>query len=55
MAEKHERTDRSDTDMDTCTEAGEEAGTSQSHSRHKKGNMSHIHLTDLVEKVIVDL
>ena len=33
MAEKPTRTDRSDTEMDT--EAGGEAGTSPSHSRHK--------------------
>ena len=35
VAEKHPRTERSDTEMDT--EAGGEAGTSLSQSRHKKG------------------
>ena len=35
VVEKHARTDRNDTDMDI--EARGEAGTSQSHSRHKKG------------------
>ena len=34
------KTDISDTEMDT--EAGREVGTSQSHSRHKKGHMTNI-------------
>ena len=40
VAEKHTRTDRSHTEMDT--EAGGEAGTSQSHSRQKKGYMTNM-------------
>ena len=52
MAEQHARTDRSDTEMDT--EAGGEAGTSQSHSKHKKGHMTNIYLTDSYDKAIVD-
>ena len=44
MAEKHARTDRSDTEMDT--EAEEEMGTSQSQLRQKKGHMTNIYLTD---------
>ena len=44
VAEKSARTDRSDTEIDT--EAGGEVTTSQSHSRHKKGHMTNIYLTD---------
>ena len=44
VAEKSARTDRSDTKIDT--EAGGEVTTSQSHSRHKKGHMTNIYLTD---------
>ena len=47
MAEKHAKTDISDTEMDT--EPGGEAGTS-----HKKGHMTNIYLTDSNEKAIVD-
>ena len=36
------------------TEAGGEVGTSQSLSRHKKGHMTNIYLTDADEEVIVD-
>ena len=52
MAEKHPRTDKSDTEMDT--EGGGEAGTSQSQSRHKKGHITNIYLTDSDEEAIVD-
>ena len=52
VAKKHAMTDRSDTEMDT--EAGGEAGTSQSHSRHKKGHMTNIYMTDSDEEAIVD-
>ena len=52
VAKKHARTDKSDTRMDT--QAGGEANTSQSHSRHKKGCMTNIYLTDAHEKAIVD-
>ena len=45
------RTDKSDTEMDT--EAGGDAGTSQSHSWQKKGHMTNIYLTDSNE-VFVD-
>ena len=54
VAEKHAKTDRSDAELDTCTEGGEEAGTSQSNSRHKKGHMTNIYLTDLDQEAIVD-
>ena len=54
LAEKHERTDRRDTEMDTCTEGGGEACTSQSHSRHKKGHMTNINLTDSDGEAFVD-
>ena len=40
------------TQMDT--EAGAEAATSQSHSRHKKGHMTNIYLTDSDEEAMVD-
>ena len=36
------------------THGGGEAGTSQSHSRHKKGHMTNIYLTDSDEEAIVD-
>ena len=52
VAEKHARTDKRDTEMDT--ETGGEGGTSQSHSRHKKGHMTKIYLKDSDEEVIVD-
>ena len=48
VAEKHARTDKSD------TEAGGEAVTSQLHSRHKKGHMTNIYLTDSDKEAIVD-
>ena len=35
-------------------EGGGEAGTSQSHSRQKKGHMTNIYLTDSDEEAIVD-
>ena len=53
VAEKHAKTDRSDTEMDT--EGGGEARKSQSHSRHKKGHMTNIYLTDSEEEAIVDI
>ena len=40
VAEKYARTDKSDTEMDT--EAGGEPCTSQSHARHKKGQMTNM-------------
>ena len=49
---KHARIDKSDTEMDMCTEGEGEAGTSQSHSTHKKGHMTNIYLTDLDEEAI---
>ena len=51
MATKAARTDKSDTEMDT--EAGGEAGTSQSHSRPKKECMTNIYLMDSDDKAIV--
>ena len=54
VAEKHARTEKSDTEMDTCTEFGGEVSTSQSHSRHKKGHMTNIYLMDSKEETIVD-
>ena len=53
VSEKHARTDKSGIEMDMCTEAGGEAGTSQSHSRHKKGRMTNIYLMDSDKEVIV--
>ena len=50
MAEKHAKTDRSETEMDT--EAGGEAGTSQLLSRHKKGHMINFYLTDSNEEIV---
>ena len=44
VTEKHARTDKSDTEMDTKT--GGEVDTSQSHSRHKKGYMTKHSLVD---------
>ena len=41
-----------ETEMDT--EARGERGTSQSHSRHKKGHMTNIYLMDSDEEVIVN-
>ena len=52
VTKKCARTDRSDTEMDT--KAGGEAGTSQSHSRHKKRHMTNIYLPDSDEEVIFD-
>ena len=52
VAKKHARTERSDTEMDT--EGGGETGTCQSQSRHKKGHMKNIYLTDSDEEAIVD-
>ena len=52
VAEKCARTDRSNTEMDTM--GGGEAGTSQSHSRHKKGHKTKIYLMDSDEEAIVD-
>ena len=54
MAEKHARTDKSDTEMDTCTEGGGELGTSQSDLRHKKKHMTNILLMDSDEEAIVE-
>ena len=48
MAKKCARTDKSD------TEGGGEAGTSQLHSRHKKGHMTNIQLRDSDEEAIVE-
>ena len=45
---------KGDTELDTCTEGGGEAGTSQWHSRHKKRHMTNIYLTDSDEEAIVD-
>ena len=53
VSEKGARTDKSDTG-DTCTEAGGEAGTAQSHSRHKKQHTTNIFLTDSDEEAVVD-
>ena len=53
MPEKRTRTDKSYTEMVTCTEAGREVGTSQSHSRHKKEHLTNIDLMDLEEEAIV--
>ena len=47
VSEKFSRTDKSDTEMDTCTEA-------QSHSQHKKEHMTNIYLMDSDEEAIVD-
>ena len=52
VTEKCARIDRSDREMDT--ESGGEAGISQSHSRHKKGHMTNIYLTDSDDMAIVD-
>ena len=52
--ECQKRTDESDTEMDTCKEGRGELGTSQSHSRHKKGHMTNIYLTDSDEEAIVE-
>ena len=52
MAKKNARIEWSDTEMDT--EDGREAGTSQMKSRHKKGHMTNIYLTDSDEEAIVD-
>ena len=46
------RTDRSDIEMDS--KGGGEAGTSQSHSWHKKGNITNIYRTDSDDEAIVD-
>ena len=54
MAEKCAKTDKSDTELDTCAEGGGEVGTLQSHSGHKKRHMTNIYLTDFDEKAIVD-
>ena len=54
VAEKHARTNRSDTEMDTCTLGEGEEGTSHLHSRQKKGHMINIYLTDSDEEAIVD-
>ena len=54
MPEKSERTDRSDTEMDTYTEGGGKVGTSQLHSMHKKGHITNTYLTDSDEEAIVD-
>ena len=48
VAKKCARTEKNDTEMDT------EAGTPQSHSRHKIGHMTNILLIDSYEEAIVD-
>ena len=50
VAEKCAMPDRSETEMDK--ESGREVGTSQSHSRHKKGYMTNIYLTDSDEAIV---
>ena len=50
MAEKRPRTEKSEMD----TEGGGEAGTSQSQSKHMKGHMANIYLTDSDEGAIID-
>ena len=52
VAEKHARTGKSDTEMDT--EAGEEMGTSQTHSTHKKEHMTNIYLMDTDDEATLD-
>ena len=52
VAEKHARTDRSDTEMDI--EGGGQVSISQSQFRHKKGHMTNIYLTDSDEELIVE-
>ena len=52
VAKKHARTERIDTERDT--ECGGELGTSQLQSKHKKGHMTNIYLTDSHEGAIVD-
>ena len=52
MAEKLARTDKSNTEMDTCTEGEREVGTSQLHSRHKKGHFTNMDLLDSDEEAI---
>ena len=52
VAKKNARTERSDTGM--TTKRGGGAGTCHSHSRHKKGHLINIYLTDSDEEVIVD-
>ena len=42
VAEKWAKTDKSDTELDTCTDGGGEVGLSQLHSRHKKRHMRNI-------------
>ena len=54
VSKKNARTDKTDTEMDICTEAGGEVGTSQSQSKHKKGHMTHIYLMELDEEGILD-
>ena len=54
VSEKHARTNKTDIEIDTCTEGEGEVGTSQSHSRHKKGHMANIYLTNLDGETIVD-
>ena len=46
------RTERSDTKIER--EGGGEAGTVQSQSRHKKGDMTNIYVTDSDEEAIVN-
>ena len=48
VAETLAKTDKSDTEMDT--KGGGEVGTSQSQSRHKKGQVTNIYLTDSDEE-----
>ena len=52
VAEKHARTDRCDTEMDTEGEG--EASMSQLHSRHKKGHITNIYLMDLDKEANID-
>ena len=52
VAGKRARTARSDTEMDT--EGGGVVGTSQPHSRHKKGHMTNIYLNDSDEEALCE-
>ena len=53
LSEKYARTDKSDTEIDTCSEGGGEADTFQSHSRHKKGHMTNIYLSNTISNNVL--
>ena len=54
MAEKHAKTDESDTEMDICTEAGGEAADLRRTQDTRRGYMTNMYLSDSDKEAIVN-